>query len=98
MRPPIYLQTPGAVENFYLSDGLGAALRHAYLETDKELLSDLSSGKGRGGTTALSIFKDGEFLYVAHAGDSRAVLGRGGKALRLTEDHKVSVKESVERG
>ena len=30
----------------------------------------------------------GDCLYAAHAGDSRAVLCRGGAPVRLTEDHK----------
>ena len=29
-----------------------------------------------------------QVLYVAHAGDSRAVLASDGEALRLTSDHK----------
>ena len=41
-----------------------------------------------GGTTALVALRIGEVLYVAHAGDSRAVLASDGKALRLTADHK----------
>lgn len=40
----------------------------------------------------------GEVLYVAHAGDSRAVLCRGGAAVQLTQDHKpVSVPEERRR-
>jgi len=30
----------------------------------------------------------GSVLWAAHAGDSRAVLARGRRAVRLTEDHK----------
>lgn len=30
----------------------------------------------------------GSVLWAAHAGDSRAVLARGARAVRLTEDHK----------
>lgn len=41
-----------------------------------------------GGTTALVALRIGEVLYVAHAGDSRAVLASDRKALRLTADHK----------
>ena len=41
----------------------------------------------------------GEIVWTAHAGDSRAVLSRGGKAVRLTQDHKpelVAEKARVE--
>ena len=41
-----------------------------------------------GGTTALVALRIGEVLYMAHAGDSCAVLASDGKALRLTVDHK----------
>ena len=37
----------------------------------------------------------GEVLWAAHAGDSRAVLCRGGQAVRLTQDHKPEL--SVEK-
>ena len=39
----------------------------------------------------------GDVLYAAHAGDSRAVLCRGGSALRLTEDHKPNLPAERER-
>jgi protein phosphatase len=50
------------------------------------------------GTTvcALGLLKDGR-LAVAHVGDSRAYLCRGGKLTQLTRDHSVTA-ELVERG
>lgn len=40
------------------------------------------------GCTAVVAVLHGDDLYVANAGDSRAVLCRGGQALALSEDHK----------
>jgi len=37
------------------------------------------------------------WLYVANAGDSRAVLLRGSAAVRLSEEHKPSVKSEADR-
>jgi serine/threonine protein phosphatase PrpC len=36
-------------------------------------------------------------LYIANAGDSRSVLGRGGKALALSIDHKPDNEEELRR-
>ena len=36
-------------------------------------------------------------LYIANAGDSRCVLGRGGKAVPLSYDHKPENEEETER-
>jgi len=42
-----------------------------------------------GGTTALVVlFMDDGAAYVAHVGDSRAVMCKGKNAIRLTTDHK----------
>ena len=40
---------------------------------------------------------DGDHLCVAHAGDSRVVLSCGGKAIRLTQDHKPDNTEETDR-
>lgn len=40
------------------------------------------------GCTAVVAVLKGRELYVANAGDSRAVLGRGAIAVPLSEDHK----------
>ena len=40
------------------------------------------------GSTATAALMIDDYLYVAHVGDSRAVLCKNGKAVTLTEDHK----------
>jgi PPM family protein phosphatase len=49
------------------------------------------------GTTLTAAYLDGEELALAHVGDSRAYLLRGGQLTRLTRDHTL-VEELVRRG
>ncbi|GFR41866.1 hypothetical protein Agub_g2647 [Astrephomene gubernaculifera] len=49
------------------------------------------------GTTALVTVQLGGLLAVANAGDSRAVLCRGGQALRLSRDHTPACRSERER-
>jgi len=53
----------------------------------KLMFSDEGPGRDSGCTAVICLLKDNK-LYVANAGDSRAVLCRGGKAIEMSEDHK----------
>jgi len=72
------------------------ALRKAYLNTDLHLKTQQT---GRSGSTAVSCLllksknaqlDDIRTLYVANAGDSKAILCRGHDAVEITEEHKPS--------
>ncbi|XP_041017506.1 probable protein phosphatase 2C 10 isoform X2 [Juglans microcarpa x Juglans regia] len=66
----------------------------AYEKTDQAILSH-SSDLGRGGSTAVTaILINGQKLWIANVGDSRAVLSRGGQAIQMTIDH----EPNTERG
>lgn len=49
------------------------------------------------GSTATIILLCGEELIVAHVGDSRAVMSRDGKAVRLCDDHRPGREDEMER-
>lgn len=58
-------------------------------------LDDPTAEEVQAGCTAVVALLHKNTLYVANAGDSRAILCRNGKALALSEDHKPS--QAVER-
>lgn len=55
------------------------------------------SMRGMGTTVVIAVQADNNFLQIAHVGDSRAYLVRGGASILLTNDHSV-VQEMVRAG
>uniref|UniRef100_A0A8C9AQR5 Probable protein phosphatase 1N n=1 Tax=Prolemur simus TaxID=1328070 RepID=A0A8C9AQR5_PROSS len=68
-------------------DGVRGALRRAFLNADERLRSLWPRGEP-GGSTAVALLVSPSFLYLAHCGDSRAVLSRAGAVAFSTEDHR----------
>ncbi|XP_042325248.1 protein phosphatase 1K, mitochondrial [Sceloporus undulatus] len=67
-----------------------AYLRHAELSANATLLN-------AGTTATVALLRDGIELVVASVGDSRALLCRKGKAMKLTIDHTPERKDEKER-
>lgn len=63
------------------------ATRSAFVKTD-HALADASSLDRSSGTTALTALILDKTMLIANAGDSRAVLGKRGRAIELSKDHK----------
>jgi serine/threonine protein phosphatase PrpC len=69
----------------------------SYITAFTQLQNEMASWCVYVGTTAVVAVIDGTSLTVANVGDSRAVICREGKAVRLTVDHKPDVPEEVQR-
>ncbi|XP_074581933.1 putative protein phosphatase 2C 27 [Curcuma longa] len=67
------------------------ALKSAFLKADLAL-ADSPSLDRSSGTTALTALIFGRSLLIANAGDCRAVLGKRGRAIELSRDHKPNCK------
>ena len=78
-----------------IADALATALRKANARVYE--LSHADEDRKGMGTTCVAAVVDGETLYVAHAGDSRAYLLREGLLKQLTADHSY-VAEQVRAG
>ena len=72
---------PSTIESAFVS---------AFKQADKEIIQNAQSRGERYGSTAVcALFLPETDLFVAHVGDSRAILGRSGStAVELTQDHK----------
>ncbi|WIA35807.1 hypothetical protein OEZ86_004194 [Tetradesmus obliquus] len=88
---------PASMASLLSSNGswLLLALSKSFVTLDSEF-GVLSEGSYVG-STAVVVLLSSMRLWVAHAGDSRAVLGRKGSAVVLTSDHKASRDDEVQR-
>lgn len=86
------------VKNLSKNLEVSQALTNAFLETDGQFLAS-SDVKDKSGTTALCALLEHDTgrLWVANAGDSRAVLCRRGAAVPLSWDHKPTRPEETKR-
>ncbi len=64
-----------------------ALIYNAVKTVDHEWCDHLKRIKSSGGTTAVFAFFDKNDLYIANTGDSRAVVGEGKRAIRVSCDH-----------
>ncbi|KAK7344258.1 hypothetical protein VNO77_13669 [Canavalia gladiata] len=80
--------------------------KHSYLKTcaaiDRELEQNRKIDSFFSGTTALSIVRQGEFIFIANVGDSRAVLATTSDdgslvPIQLTVDFKPNLPQEAER-
>ncbi|KAM9856897.1 protein phosphatase Mn(2+)-dependent 1K [Aulostomus maculatus] len=83
-------------------DNLELLLNKAFLEVDKAFAKHLhfspnAPGTNAGTTATVALLRDGIELVVGSVGDSRAMLCRKGKALKLTVDHTPERKDEKER-
>lgn len=80
------------------NEALSEAFKQSYLATDGQLRRQNIL---RSGTTSVTCVirrdADKRMLFTANVGDSRAILIRNGKAIRLTVDHKASLPEEAKR-
>ncbi|CAH8389354.1 unnamed protein product [Eruca vesicaria subsp. sativa] len=87
------------VEDTYFPLCVKKAIKNAFLKADYQFADD-SSLDISSGTTALTALLFGRRLIVANAGDCRAVLGRRGRAIELSKDHKpncIAEKTRIEK-
>jgi protein phosphatase 2C family protein 2/3 len=64
------------------------AIKRGCLQTDKEFLEKSKEEDLEAGAVLVVTVMHGKELYIANAGDCRAVLCRAGRAVELTQDHR----------
>lgn len=75
------------VEDSHFPNCVKQATRSAFLKADQAFADDRSLDS-TSGTTVLTALIFGRILLIANVGDCRAVLGKQGRAIELSKDHK----------
>ncbi|KAM7260998.1 hypothetical protein ACFE04_026473 [Oxalis oulophora] len=75
------------VEDSQFPTGVRKAIKSAFAKAD-HAFADATSLDKSSGTTALTALIMGRTMLIANVGDSRAVLGKRGRAIELSKDHK----------
>ncbi|KAF7314256.1 Protein phosphatase 2C [Mycena kentingensis (nom. inval.)] len=75
-------------EDSYKEAQYGEALKRAFLGTDEDLLANPAHTRDPSGCTAVAALVTKDKVYVANAGDSRAVISVKGEVKPLSYDHK----------
>ncbi|CAL9164949.1 probable protein phosphatase 2C 47 isoform X2 [Musa acuminata AAA Group] len=75
------------IEDVYFPASVEKAIKNAFMKVD-HALADSRSLDRSSGTTALTALILDRSLLIANAGDCRAVLGKRGRAIELSKDHK----------
>ena len=83
------------IENENFMSDPERALKEAFLRTDEDFYG--AAPGETSGSTGLAACVIGGKLYIANAGDCRAVLSRKGKAIDLSQDQKPSSQGELER-
>lgn len=73
------------------------AMVKGFLLTDEQFLANARKDNEESGSVAVSLIVSDSRIHIAHAGDARAVLCRGGTAVLLTQDHKPTLSQEKER-
>uniref|UniRef100_A0A7S2BV78 Uncharacterized protein n=1 Tax=Octactis speculum TaxID=3111310 RepID=A0A7S2BV78_9STRA len=69
-----------------------AALKLACTQMDKEVCQMVAQSEDESGSTGIMVLFDGTHLIVANVGDSRCVLSRGGHAIELSSEHRLTTR------
>ncbi|KAL6011968.1 hypothetical protein ACLOJK_002435 [Asimina triloba] len=75
------------IEDPYFPMDMEKSIKSAYVKVDHAFV-DAQSLDNSSGTTALTALIFGRTMVIANAGDCRAVLGKRGRAIELSIDHK----------
>ncbi|XP_010029573.2 probable protein phosphatase 2C 47 [Eucalyptus grandis] len=75
------------VQDSNFPTGLKKSVKSAFVKAD-DAFAEAGSLDSSSGTTALTALILGSNMLIANAGDSRAVLGKRGRAIELSRDHK----------
>ncbi|XP_042508233.1 probable protein phosphatase 2C 27 [Macadamia integrifolia] len=75
------------VEDFHFPSRMEKAIKSAFVRAD-HAFADAHTLDSSSGTTALTALIFGRNMLIANVGDCRAVLGKRGRAIELSKDHK----------